>query len=391
MSSSVFGRLAQSNLPPAGNFFLVPFPMNQPATQNLLRTLKFNPEDRRDPRTLMELTLAQLQKLADAFDLGRVIQMDRPLTTQCNTTDPFKTGRGTFLLRARHGEEYGERVEYLHRLIDYLCMHKFPAAEVMRSHTGKTWTTWGERIVEIHRFIPHDPGVHRDWRRMNAAATALGDLHRMLAAAAAGKTPLPPEMRNDVSPEQCWTLLEDTELALRDTYSHDPRVEEAVAVCRRARQLLEPLLADYPRIIGNLPWMTIHGDYHFWNILYRADQIAAVVDYDFVQERERLFDIAYAMQNVISHLRQSDGSPTRRDWPNLAWRNARIWVDHYDESTHLALSKEERRWLPKEILRIFLVGVATSILQDEPLELMLKHGGDMDLFVWISQQEKLFA
>ena len=59
------------------------------------------------------------------------------------------------------------------------------------------------------------------------------------------------------------------------------------------------MLRDYPRIIGNLPWMTVHGDFHFWNVLYRADQIAAVVDYDFVQERERIFDIAYALQNVV--------------------------------------------------------------------------------------------
>ena len=123
------------------------------------------------------------------FDLGRVIQMDKPLTTQCNTTDPFRTGRGTFLLRARHGEEFGARVEYLHYIIDHLCAHGFPAAPVMRAQDGSSWTTWGERIVEIHGFVPHDPGVHRDWRRMYAAATALGDLHRILGRAAVGKTP----------------------------------------------------------------------------------------------------------------------------------------------------------------------------------------------------------
>jgi Ser/Thr protein kinase RdoA (MazF antagonist) len=364
--------------------------MNSQSTSKFLRTLKYNPTEQREKRTLVELTLAQLQRLADAFDLGRVIQMDKPLTTQCNTTDPFKTGRGTFLLRARHGEEFGERVEYLHDLINYLCAHRFPAAEVMRSHSGKTWTTWGERIVEIHRFVPHDPGVHRDWRRMNAAAATLGDLHRMLDQATEGKTPVPPEMRNDVSPEQCWTLLDDTEVAIMDSHQDDPRNEDAIAVCQRARRLLEPLLRDYPRIIGNLPWMTVHGDYHFWNILYRADQIAAVVDYDFVQERERIFDIAYAMQNVIAHLRQVQG-PNVRDWSDLSWGNARIWVDHYDESTHLPLTAAERRWLPKEILRIFLVTVATSILQEDPLDLMLKHGQELDLFAWISEQTNLFS
>lgn len=358
--------------------------------EKFLRTLKYNPGERFSTSTLTDLTLAQLQKLADAFDLGRVIQMDKPLTTQCNTTDPFKTGRGTFLLRARHGEEFAERVEYLHGLLDFLNERKFPTAEVMRSEKGKSWTTWGDRLVEIHRFVPHDPGVHRDWRRMYAAATSLGDLHCCLARAVAGKTPVPPEMRNDVGPEQIWTLLDESEAALNALAAKpDARTEAAIEICRRARQVIEPMLRDYSRLVGNLPWMTIHGDFHFWNVLYRADQIAAVVDYDFVQERERLFDIAYAMQNVVTHLRNTHGS-TLRNWSDLAWANVRIWVDHYDESTHLPLTKEERRSLPRETLRIYLVGIATAVLQDDPVELILKHGEDLELFIWLSQQKDFF-
>ena len=354
------------------------------------RTLKFNPEVRRESRALKELTLSQLQRLADQFDLGRVVQMDKPLTTQCNTTDPFKTGRGTFLLRARHGEEFGERVEYLHGVIDFLCANKFPAPEVIRSRLGQSWTHWGDRLVEIHRFVPHDPGVHRDWRRMNAAATALGDLHRCLAQAVAGKTPVPPEMRNDVTPEQTWTLLDESEATLMHMSTRsDERVEEALAITRRSRDVLEPLLRDYPRIIGSLPWMTVHGDFHFWNVLYRADQIAAVVDYDFVQERERIFDIAYALQNVVGHLRTVHG-PALRAWGDLTWNNARLWVDHYDEVAHVPLTAAERKWLPKEILRIFLVGIATAGLQQDPVELILKHGEDLELFIWISEQKDLF-
>ena len=365
--------------------------MNPQPLEKFQRTLKFNPETRHAAAPSMELTLAQLQRLADVFDLGRVIQMDKPLTTQCNTTDPFKTGRGTFLLRARHGEEFGERVEYLHGLIDYLCANGFPAAEVMRSREQKSWTTWGDRIVEIHRFIPHDPGVHRDWRRMNAAATALGDLHRMFGRAAAGKTPVPPEMRNDVTPEQTWTLLDEAEATLHHLYARpDEDTRHAIGICQRAREVLEPMLRDYPRIIGNLPWMTVHGDFHFWNVLYRADQIAAVVDFDFVQERERLFDIAYALQNVIGHLRDTHVSPLRNGWGDLKWANARMWVDHYDEAAPLPLTEEERRWLPKEILRVCLVSIATSVLQDDPVEMVLKQGEDLELFVWISEQAELF-
>ena len=364
--------------------------MSASPVEKFLRTMRFNPEGFRRGDTFMELTLAQLQKMADAFDLGRVIQMDRPLTTQCNTTDPFRTGRGTYLLRARHGEEYGARVEYLHYIIDHLHTNGFPSAPVMRARDGKSWTTWGERIVEIHGFVKHDSGIHRDWQRMYAAATALGDLHRILARATVGKTPVPPEMRNDISPEQAWTLLDEGEATLGSLYARpDARTQEAIEICRRAREVLEPMLRDYSRIIGSLPWMTVHGDFHFWNVLYRADQIAAVVDYDFVQERERIFDIAYALQNVVSHLRNVHGSRLR-NWSDLKWGNIRLWVDHYDESAPRILTKQERQWLPMEILRIFLVGIATSVLQDDPVDLILKHGQDLEMFVWISEQTDLF-
>ena len=62
--------------------------------RSLVQTMRLDASEHREPRGSMHLTLSQLQKLADDFDLGRVIKMDQPLTTQCNTTDPFRTGRG---------------------------------------------------------------------------------------------------------------------------------------------------------------------------------------------------------------------------------------------------------------------------------------------------------
>jgi hypothetical protein len=112
-----------------------------------------------------------------------------------------------------------------------------------------------------------------------------------------------------------------------------------------------------------------------------------------VQERERLFDIAYAMQTVIAHLRNvhtSSGSGAPVPPEALSWSNVRLWLDHYDMTTHLPLSEIERRWLPKEIMRIFLVGVATGVLQEDPTETILKHGRELDLFLWIGAQESLF-
>lgn len=354
-----------------------------------MNTIRLDSNFSRHSRTAVQLSWSQLQKLVDDFDLGRMIQMDVPTQTQCNTTDPFRTGQGTFLLRARHGEEYVERVEYLHGMINDMIGQGFPVPEVMRKTNGKTWTLWGERLVEIHRFVPHDAGSHRDWQRMNSAASMLGDLHRCLDQASRRHAPVPPEMRNDIGPAQCMALIDEGYYLVAQYIEHDPATPEAMKVLQRAREALVPMADNYERMVGNLPWLTVHGDYHFWNLLYKADQIAAVVDYDFMQERERIFDIAYAMQSVITHLTRVHGSVVEFI-PKQAWQNLRLWVDLYDETTHLPLTAEEREQLPCEILRIFLVSVATSAGQENPIELLCKCGQELNLYLWLSHQKNMF-
>ena len=96
------------------------------------------------------------------------------------------------------------------------------------------------------------------------------------------------------------------------------------------------------------------------------------------------------MQNVVNHLRNVHGSRLR-GWGDLNWGNTRMWVDHYDEAAPLALTKEERqagcRW---RSCGSSWSGIATSVLQDDPVELVLKHGQDLEMFVWISEQKDLF-
>ncbi|HEX8372855.1 MAG TPA: phosphotransferase [Chthoniobacterales bacterium] len=360
-----------------------------PQIEGTLNTIRLDRDFHSHSRTSVQLSWSQLQKLVDDFDLGRMIQMDVPTQTQCNTTDPFRTGQGTFLLRARHGEEYIERVEYLHGMINDMIEQGFPVPEVMRKRNGKTWTLWGERLVEIHRFVPHDAGSHRDWQRMNSAASMLGDLHRCLDNASRRRTPVPPEMRNDIGPAQCMALIDEGVYVVAQYTERDPATAEAQQVLQRAREVLGPMADNYERMVGSLPWLTVHGDYHFWNLLYKADQIAAVVDYDFMQERERLFDIAYAMQSVIAHLTRVHGNDV--DFiPKQAWQNLRLWVDLYDETTHVPLTRFERERLPGEILRIFLVSIATSCGQENPIELLTKCGQELNLHLWLSEQRNMF-
>jgi hypothetical protein len=54
------------------------------------------------------------------------------------------------------------------------------------------------------------------------------------------------------------------------------------------------------------------------------------------------------------------------------------------------LTRFERERLPGEILRIFLVSIATSCGQENPIELLTKCGQELNLHLWLSEQRNMF-
>ncbi len=342
------------------------------------------------PHKLTELSLAQIQKLADEFDLGRIIQMDAPLSTQCNLTEPFRTGQGTFMLRARHGPEYGDRVDFLHHVMDDLRAGGFPAPEVMRTREKRGWILWGDRLVEVQRFMPHDLGIHRDWSRMNAAASTLGELHRLLQDLPKRRPVVPPDMRNDLSPQECFQLLNTVESRLSGWPDATPRrLQTALGAVASVRRVLPVLINNYERFIGGMPWTVVHGDFHPWNLLYRGDGVAGVVDYDFLQERERVFDVAYAMRSLLAHLSFPPGTRTPDYW-SLPWWKVKLWLDHYEESTFLPLQDKELGYLPSELMRLQVVEIVAGGLQDDPLTPVLQAAEGLPLYEFIHNNALLF-
>lgn len=47
---------------------------------------------------------------------------------------------------------------------------------------------------------------------------------------------------------------------------------------------------------------TVNGDWHLWNQLYSNDgTVKCIMDFDFIQEAERVHDVAYALWAILSN------------------------------------------------------------------------------------------
>lgn len=100
--------------------------------------------------------------------------------------------------------------------------------------------------------------------------------------------------------------------------------------------------AEEPLVAGQVS-QVVHGD--FWdNVLFRGDDLAALIDFDFMADRPRIDDLA--LTAYLWFLQPGKGIPDA-----TGMRELRRFVDAYDAAADLPLALDERLVLPLAIAR----------------------------------------
>jgi Ser/Thr protein kinase RdoA (MazF antagonist) len=94
-----------------------------------------------------------------------------------------------------------------------------------------------------------------------------------------------------------------------------------------------------------LPCTPIHGDYRLHNVGELADGSWVTLDLDFARVRERLYDVAGSLNDVVQ---------------SGAWLEPRRLLDAYERTAPEPLTPDERRWLPGALALVPLHWAATA-------------------------------
>jgi Ser/Thr protein kinase RdoA (MazF antagonist) len=98
---------------------------------------------------------------------------------------------------------------------------------------------------------------------------------------------------------------------------------------------------------SELSLIPVHGDYHQFNCRFEGDQVAGIVDFDNTRLEPRLYDVAYAINDML-------GMDWRREPDDkFLWSRSRLlepaalkkWLRAYNRYAP-PLSKEEIKLLP---------------------------------------------
>ena len=218
-----------------------------------------------------------------------------------------------------------------------------PVPEPVPARDGAPWTAVGEQLVEVERYLPGE--AMNSWPRLLTGLRRLGRVHGVLAGLPAGPAARAAPAANQLDADEALPLARRAAAVIRRwARSAD---ERAAAAATEA--LAEHLETARRPVNGRLPRQLVHGDFWDTNVLFDADAVVAILDLDFMAERERIDDIA-----LILCYTNSGRTLPRGTRPDERRRRLRALVDAYDRGLSARLTAVERAALPLALARVAL-------------------------------------
>lgn len=249
--------------------------------------------------------------------------------------------KGKFLLKRRsRARAHPDRVRFAHRVQRHLVQSGFPLAKLIETREGgQTMVQIRDQIYELFEYIAGHP-YERTVEEAHSAGSVLARFHKATADFV-----LEPSVSSPHGDYHDATGLRTGLWRIAATLnSHDSFVGNEADL----EPLIRHLLGTYDRAAGTAneaglpdwPVQVVHSDYHPGNLLFKRQQVVAVIDFDSARRSRRVIDVA---NGVLQFSIIAGGEPGS-------------WPEHVDEErfhgflagyeTVSSLSTEERRCVP---------------------------------------------
>jgi Ser/Thr protein kinase RdoA (MazF antagonist) len=247
---------------------------------------------------------------------------------------------GGFVARVYSPWTSSARLSSIQLVRSRLAASGFPLPQTIPTRDGAAWVGFDGRVLEVERYIS---GERMDtWDRLLHGMSMLGQIHQTLQGVDADAAGREAPYANYVAADRAleWT---------RDAAARIGRDGGSLAELRLA-QIAEKLALELHDTelerAAFLPRQLVHGDFWDNNVLFRAQEIVAVLDFDFMGERARIEDVALILCYMFtsSSFRQQYHPPDRIG-------RLRELVDAYDAGLREHLSARERAALPLALVR----------------------------------------
>ncbi|HZC27453.1 MAG TPA: aminoglycoside phosphotransferase family protein, partial [Actinopolymorphaceae bacterium] len=227
-----------------------------------------------------------MQRLIEPFGIGKVTDIEpMPRSVRAHRLD---TTRGRFVLSVFPPEVTRDHLAAMQDVRIALVANGLPAVAALVGRDGISAEAVDGRLVQVQPWVPHDSYAD-SWPRLVAAAGVLGAAHDVMA-------------EREATPDQqgapwSWPRTQTARLAAQaqDLVESGVRAGHDIAADVAAGQRILDTLAGHPCLAPGRPVQLTHGDFQGRNILVHKEVVRAVVDFEGLDLRPRLFDLAWPL------------------------------------------------------------------------------------------------
>jgi len=323
---------------------------------------------------------ALLDALADTYGLARPLDW-RDLGGAYNLNLWVRGGDREIVARIHRPWVTRARLMMLHDVRGGLIDQGLPVPEPLRTVSGETAWRYTDRWMEAAEYVPND-GCADTWERLETAFALLGRLHDAIEAHGESAAFVPPRVSDYALPATLRPWMDQTERLVAQAAGNGTghpaeMVQAALETVHEASDILGVVEEWWEEGGYLLPEQAVHGDFGGDNLLFRGADVVAILDFDFLAVRERLFDLAFALYWVFAN-HEADRAPRDLSWD----RSARL-LALYNENTARPLIPDEWDSLPIEIARIPLYWVAEASFAADPVPSVAAHSGSIRFAGWV--------
>ncbi|MBN9388930.1 MAG: phosphotransferase [Chloroflexi bacterium] len=280
----------------------------------------------------------------------------------------LETAAQTFVLRVYRPWITRERLIVLQKIKEKLYKNHFPVVLPLTALSGQTVLEYQARLVEVEEYIPHGQ-FEPDWAAYQKLFASMAAFHDFLRESVDIASFVSPAVSNYAPPKVLLEWLGQFEEVVQD--------REAFEVCYKTRQILLRINPFFEEKVSNLPHQLTHGDWRAGNILFRNGQITGILDFDFLDMRERIFDLAYTLYWMFVTL-EPGKAPEDLSWPKVG-----EMLRSYNLASSFKLSKDEIEGLPIELALVPLYWVGEALVAPGLIPTLPGYAKSVAMAEWI--------
>ncbi len=219
----------------------------------------------------------ELAQIVDDYGLGKLLVSDGVARGSVNTHYLLNTARGKFLLKV---DEVKSELEVKREidLLTFLRKHAFPCPQPLSDRKNRVYRELGGKCISVYRHIEGDgaSAEQLSLEQLEDAGRELASLHLIGKGYKKG-------IDNRFSFERIYELYRDIR-------------EKLPTYFKKVTRTLDEEI-DYLRFYleAKLPKGIIHGDLFCENLIFKADKVVGILDFEAACRGKFVFDLATAV------------------------------------------------------------------------------------------------